>query len=91
MKITTDGRHYTISHRSQSIRVTEKDALKMVDQLIDNGLILGSIAAKALGKSKPSDVQSRGGKIGGHARAAKLTSEERSEIARKASHARWGK
>ena len=31
-----------------------------------------------------------GGLKGGKARAAKLTSEERSAIARKAAHARWG-
>lgn len=33
----------------------------------------------------------RGGKKGGKARAKKLTAEERSEIARKAARARWGK
>jgi len=32
-----------------------------------------------------------GGKKGGAARAAKLTKEQRSEIARKAALARWGK
>lgn len=34
---------------------------------------------------------SRGGKIGGKARAEKLTSEQRKEIARKAAKARWDK
>ena len=38
--------------------------------------------AVALGK--------RGGKVGGPARAASLTPEERSAIALKAAHARWG-
>lgn len=33
----------------------------------------------------------RGGLKGGKARAAKLTPEQRSEIARKAAAARWGK
>jgi hypothetical protein len=33
----------------------------------------------------------RGGLKGGKARAAKLTAEQRAEIARKASRARWGK
>ena len=33
----------------------------------------------------------RGGKIGGKARAKKLTDERRLEIARKAAEARWGK
>lgn len=32
----------------------------------------------------------RGGLIGGPKRAAKLSPERRSEIARKAAHARWG-
>ena len=32
---------------------------------------------------------SKGGKIGGKARAEKLTPEERSEIAKKAAQARW--
>jgi hypothetical protein len=40
-------------------------------------------AAVALGKL--------GGKKGGPARAAKLTKEQRAEIARKAARARWGK
>ena len=31
-----------------------------------------------------------GGRKGGRARAARLTPEQRSEIARKAAHARWG-
>lgn len=33
----------------------------------------------------------RGGKKGGKARAEKLTPEQRSEIARRAAQARWGK
>ena len=33
----------------------------------------------------------RGGLKGGHARAAKMTKEERSESARKAAKARWAK
>ena len=33
----------------------------------------------------------RGGKKGGKARAAKMTPEQRSEAARKAARARWGK
>ena len=40
-------------------------------------------AAVALGR--------RGGLIGGHARAANMTAEERSESARKAVQARWAK
>lgn len=33
----------------------------------------------------------RGGKVGGKARARKLTPERRAEIARKAARVRWGK
>jgi hypothetical protein len=33
----------------------------------------------------------RGGKVGGPARAAALTSKQRSEIAKKGAEARWGK
>ena len=45
------------------------------------------------GEKDPEAVArgSRGGKKGGPARAAKLTPEERSEIARKAAEARWDK
>lgn len=41
----------------------------------------------------PRAVESgrRGGKIGGAARAAKLTPEQRSASARKAAQVRWGK
>jgi len=37
-----------------------------------------------------AEGQVKGGKIGGKARAEKLTPEERSEIAKKAAKARWG-
>jgi hypothetical protein len=44
------------------------------------------------GPETPAQVNGRnGGLKGGKARAAKLTSEERSEIARKAAEARWGR
>jgi hypothetical protein len=36
------------------------------------------------------DLGRRGGLVGGHKRAAKLTPERRSEIARRAAVARWG-
>lgn len=43
-------------------------------------------------KPTPAQVNGRsGGKKGGKARAAKLTPEQRSEIARKAAQARWQK
>ena len=39
--------------------------------------------------AEPKEGQSRGGKIGGKARAEALTAEQRSEIAKKAAKARW--
>ena len=38
-----------------------------------------------------TDHHSRGGKAGGAARAARLTPEQRSEIAKRAAAKRWGK
>ncbi len=38
-----------------------------------------------------SPGRKKGGRAGGKARAAKLSSQERSEIARKAAKARWGR
>lgn len=39
--------------------------------------------------AEKAEGQVKGGKIGGKARAEKLTPEERSEIAKKAAKARW--
>jgi len=36
-------------------------------------------------------IGSKGGKVGGRARAKKLTPAQRTRIARKAARARWGK
>jgi hypothetical protein len=48
-------------------------------------------ATEPSGKPKPSQVNGhKGGLKGGKARAEKLSPERRSEIARKAAHARWG-
>ncbi len=38
-----------------------------------------------------AEFASKGGKVGGKARAAKLTKKQRSEIARKAAETRWAK
>lgn len=56
-------------------------------------------AAVALGKRRAalaapgemSDIGKIGAPLGGRARAKKLTKKQRSEIARKAALARWGK
>jgi hypothetical protein len=41
--------------------------------------------------SEMAELGQRGGRVGGKSRAKALTSEERSEIARKAAAARWTK
>jgi len=52
-----------------------------------------SVIAKTEPQKNPATVElgRRGGKKGGKARAAALSPERRSEIARKASAARWAK
>lgn len=51
------------------------------------------VAADAVPEKDPAAVElgRRGGKKGGPARAAKLSPEQRSEIARKAAEKRWGR
>jgi hypothetical protein len=59
------------------------------------GVAYNLVVAK---KKLPPDIRDyfvkmgrKGGKIGGAARAANMTAEQRSESARKAVQARWGK
>lgn len=58
-------------------------AANVVGQATDEAKLEKNPAAVALGRL--------GGKKGGKARAAKLTPEQRSEIAKKAARARWAK
>ena len=58
-------------------------AANVVGQVIDEVPAIKNPAAVTLGRL--------GGKKGGKARARKLTSEQRKEIARKAARARWTK
>jgi len=58
-------------------------ATDVVEQATDDTKLKKNPAAVALGRL--------GGKKGGKARAAKLTPEQRKEIARKAAKARWAK
>lgn len=64
--------------------------------------LAAQIVAEAVGDEPPYDpyegknpaaveLGRKGGQKGGKARAAKMTAEERSEAARKAATARWGK
>lgn len=55
-------------------------------------LILGEATSEPIPEKDQAAVESgrRGGLIGGKARAAKLSPERRSEIAKKAAEKRWG-
>jgi len=59
--------------------------------VIGAAIMVGKIAIGEI-EDKPSKSPNRakGGKIGGKARAANLSKEERTEIATKAARSRWG-
>ena len=69
--------------RSSKKRDTNVIAARIVEQVTDEAHIVKNPAAVALGYL--------GGLKGGKARAARLTSTRRVEIAKKAALARWGK
>jgi len=69
--------------RSSKKKDTNIIAAKVVGQATNEDSIIKNPAAVALGRL--------GGKKGGKARAAKLSPEQRREIAQKAARARWGK
>jgi hypothetical protein len=52
---------------------------------------LGKLRMKGLSKREIQELGRKGGLKGGKKRAASLTRSERSEIAKKAAAARWGK
>lgn len=53
--------------------------------------MVAGIAVGEVEEEKKAEGQVKGGKIGGKSRAASLTPEQRSEIARVAAQARWKK
>jgi hypothetical protein len=68
---------------------------------VDINKLAASIVADAIGDGEPEDLGDKdpaavalgrkGGLKGGKARAAKLSKKKRTDIARKAANARWGK
>lgn len=75
-----------------------KKRIKRPRDTIERAKLIGDIATGQVedeiedGKDDAAvEFARRGGLKGGKARAAKLTPERRSEIARKAAKARWGK
>jgi len=65
---------------------------KDLNQLAKSILDIATGESKDTNTAKKTNVVGRsGGLVGGHARAKTLTAEQRSEIAKKAAEARWGK
>lgn len=59
--------------------------------VIGNAVLIGRIATGDAEDIKGiSPGRAKGGKVGGKARAEKLTPEKRSKIAKKAAESRWG-
>jgi hypothetical protein len=87
--------------RSSSDTPAEKSASKQERRPRDPNALAFNVVREAVGDEEKFEPQEReknphavalgrlGGKKGGKARAAKLTSEERREIARRAALARW--
>jgi len=69
--------------RSRMPRDPSQRAKKTLD------LFLGNAEPERVKDPAAVELGRKGGLVGGKARAAKLTSEERSAIARKAAAARW--
>jgi len=72
-------------------KTTPKDLNSFATLIVEN--VTGILRGNETHKKDPAAVSlgRKGGKKGGPARAAKLTPEQRSEIARKAAQARYGK
>jgi hypothetical protein len=86
-----------LSYNADSARCAARYDPIMADfNQLAHRVIQANIASTEPGSEEPQEPQTpaqvngrNGGKKGGPARAAKLTAEQRSEIARKAAQARW--
>ena len=83
------------SKRTKRDHDTNVTAFRIVQEATadeEESPVVGETPLDTVGKNPNAVALGRlGGKKGGKARAAKLTPEQRSEIARKAAAARWGK
>lgn len=79
----------TMPDRSRRPRDVNALAKQLVDELTSEGTL--SVDPDAAKNPAAVELGRRGGLRGGHARAARMTPEERSEAARKAAIARWAK
>lgn len=81
-----------MAKRSSKPRNTNQLAKALVDQSVDPEDQGDEDTDLYEGKNPHAvELGRMGGKKGGKARAEKLTAKERSEIAKKAARARWGK
>lgn len=74
-------------------RTTNEDANQIAFRVVQESIHDHDEPKKPRAKRKnPAAVAlgRKGGLVGGHARAASMTAEERAESARKAAEARWG-
>jgi len=86
-------------HGRSSKRDVAQNALRVVEQAIGAPLSLGTETGKTIqfrARPKPKNpaavaLGKLGGQKGGRARAAKLSSAERTAIAQRAAKARWAK
>jgi hypothetical protein len=74
--------------RSSKPRDLNRLAASIVDEATDE---LSSAPEQPVKNSAAVELGRRGGLVGGKARAARLTAEQRSEIAKRAAAARWRK
>jgi hypothetical protein len=79
--------------RNRKLDVNQLAKLIVDEATADPGDVVESEVASTAPSKDPAAVSlgRRGGLVGGKARAAKLTPEQRSEIAKKAAEARWKK
>jgi hypothetical protein len=71
--------------------VARKKAITLEEHLARIRPLGGKARSENLSTEELAAIGRKGGLVGGHARAAKLTAKQRKSIARKAAEARWGK
>ena len=78
-----------MAKRKKTRRDTAEIARDIVERATGSVLSGGDLPEQPTEEQPEEKRGQKGGEAGGPARAAKLTPEQRSEIAKKAAHARW--
>lgn len=76
-----------LKHKSK--KDVAQNALRAVEELIGSPLANQKVDRKSLISQVMSEMGAKGGRIGGKARAEKLSPERKREIAEKAARTRW--